>query len=69
MNYKFYEEKAKRLNKKLLIEETLLDTSKSSIEYITNGKLIESQGQMYEALAIVKNVPVSKYTENQNNRK
>lgn len=68
MNYKFYEEKAKKLNKVLLIEETLLDISKASVEYITSSKLIESQGQVYEALAIVKNVPVSKYTENFNGR-
>lgn len=66
--YKFYEEKAKKLGKKLLIEEASLCISPSNVDFPSTSKLIESQGQLYEALAIVKNVPVSKYTENQNGR-
>ena len=66
---KFYEEKAKKLGKKLLIEEASISIASVDIEHFSNSKLVESQGNTYEALAIVKNVPVSGYTENANGRK
>lgn len=68
MNYKFYEQKAKEKNKKLLIENNILCEKNSNIEFLSSGKLIESEGNKYEALAIIKNVPVSRYTENKNGR-
>jgi hypothetical protein len=68
MNYKFYEEKAKKLGKQLLIEKSNFTISKDNTEFLTNTRLIESEGTKFGILATVKNIPVSKYTENKNGR-
>jgi hypothetical protein len=68
MKYKFYEEKAKKLGKQLLIEKSNFSISNDNTEFLSGGRLVESQGNKYEALAIVKNIPVSRYTENKNGR-
>ena len=64
----FYQEKAKVKGKLLLIEECNSIITAKNIEILKEGKLIESAGKQYEALAVVRNCPVSKYTENKNKR-
>jgi thymidylate kinase len=63
-----YEKKAKEKNKLFLKEEICVNMTANNLEEIKGGRLIESNGGKYEALAILKNVPVSRYTENQNGR-
>ena len=65
---KYYQEKAQSKHKKLLIEECNSIITLKDVEFLKEGKLIESEGRQFEALAIVKDCPVSKYTLNKNNR-
>lgn len=62
------EEKAKKLGKFLLIEETLLNISPEQVEEIKENLTESIEGKQYKSRAIVRNVPVSKYTENLNGR-
>ena len=67
--YKFYEEKAKKLGKQLLIENYSFAINPKSIEIFDKPRLVESSnGDKYTARAIIRNVPVSKFTENLNGR-
>jgi len=65
---KYYQEKALQKGKTLLIEECNSIITSKDVEFLKEGKLIESSGKQYEALAVIKNCPVSKYTRNKNNR-
>jgi hypothetical protein len=65
---KYYTEKARAKGKTLLIEDCNYIITKTNLEVLKEGTLIESDGKKYEALAVVKNCPVSKYTINKNNR-
>lgn len=64
-------------SKKQYMEEKGLTEFRESFNFIIkqediikldNYKLVESKGKQYEARAILKNIPISKYTENLNNR-
>lgn len=67
--YKYLEDKAKEKNKKLLIENVLLDSKFVKVEYFDKPKLVESSDkESFSARGIVKNVKVSKFTENLNGR-
>jgi hypothetical protein len=66
--HKYYEEKAKTLGKTLFIEDTVVTLGMENLEIFPSAKLVESEGQQYKARAVLKNVPVSKFTENKNNR-
>jgi hypothetical protein len=67
--YKYLEEEAKKRGKKLLIENVAIHIKPSSLEIFDKPKLIESSDHKeYTARAIIKNVPVSKFTENLNGR-
>lgn len=65
---KYYQEKAQAKGKQLLVEECNSIITSENVEFLKEGRLIESAGKQYEALAIVKNCPVSKFTRNKNNR-
>lgn len=61
--YKRLLEKAKLKGKKLLIEDTFIEGSKLDIDYYKDGdsKLLESSnGKSFEALAVVRNFPITK---------
>ena len=61
------EEKAKQKNKKLLIESTSYIPNIEDV--VVETKLVESaNGKKQEARGILKNVPVTRYTENANGR-
>ena len=72
MNKKRYEllkEKAESLGKKLLIEEVIIDSKIDKIIIEDKVQFKEdSTGQTRECRGILKNVPVTRYTENQNSR-
>ena len=69
MNIKYWEEEAKKRNKVLLIENYSVFIESSQIEKLKETKLIESSdGDKYKARYVIKNVPVSKFTENLNGR-
>jgi len=69
MNYKYLEEKAKKLGKQLLIENYRFSINPKNVEIFDKPRLIESSnGQKYPARGIVRNVPGSKFTENLNGR-
>ena len=59
------EEKAKRLGKVLLIENYALDIKPDQIEIPSKEIIVESKssGEKWKARAIIRNVPVSKFTE------
>lgn len=62
--YKRLLEKAKLKGKKLLIEDTFIEGSKLDIDYYKDGdsKLLESSnGKSFEALAVVRNFPITKF--------
>ena len=65
---KSLQEKAKELGKILLIESSYLQVDQKNIEIPKDGLLIESEGKAYKARAVLRNVPISKYTENFNGR-
>lgn len=66
---KYYEEIAKSKGKEALIEECSISLSSSNIQLMEKVSLIEdTTGHQYEAVGIIKNVPISKYTENANGR-
>lgn len=52
-----------------LVENNILNINTNNIEYFEESKLVESSGNKYEALAIVKDVPVAGYDLNKNQRK
>lgn len=64
------QEKAKKLGKTLLIESFDYENVDTSlVEIYTNNKLTEAtDGKTYDCLAILRNVPVSRYTLNRNGR-
>jgi hypothetical protein len=64
----FYQEKAKEKGKLLFIEECNSIITSKNVEFLKEGRFVEAEGKQYKALAIVKNCPVSKYTENKNRR-
>lgn len=69
--YQYLEEIAKIKGKKLLVEETnsVISLQDTSIEVFDKTKLVENgNGQKWEARAVLKNVPISKFTENFNGR-
>ena len=69
MNIKKLEEIAKQKNKKLLIESFSLETiKKEDIEVFDKPLLVESSGETFKARGILRNVPVTKFTENYNER-
>lgn len=63
------QEIAKQKGKQLLIESISLNIPKENIQIISNTVLTEAIGDKnYQCKAILKNVPISKYTENANSR-
>lgn len=66
---KYYEEIAKQKGKTALIEECSLSLSSQNLQLVEKVSLIEdTSGHKYEAVGIIKNVPISRYTENANGR-
>lgn len=51
-----------------LIENYVIDCSKTIIPIEIKEKIVESQGKTFESSVTLKNVPVTKYTENANGR-
>ena len=69
MNRQRLEEIAKQKGKKLLVESfALSEIKKEDIVVFDKVELIESAGNQYKARGILKNVPVTRYTENFNGR-
>lgn len=69
MNYKSLQEKAKKKGKLLLIESVAYTPEQLDVIRFENAKLVEdSSGKKFEARGILKNVPVTRYTENLNGR-
>ena len=66
---KTLKEIAKEKGKELFIESSYLQITRENMEIPKNEVLIESEGKSYKARAILKNVPISGYGENLNNRK
>jgi len=67
--YRYLEDKAKLKGKILLIENVSLHIDSKNIEIFDKPRIIESvDNGSYTARAIIKNVPVSKFTENLNGR-
>lgn len=65
---KSLEEKAKAKGKKLLIENVQLNIKNEQIECIKETLTEAIDGNKYKARAIIRNVPVSRFTENLNGR-
>lgn len=68
MNYTYYEQKAKAKGKTLLIEKAIFSIKEKDIEFLPKAQLVESSGVKYECRAVVRNVPVTRFTENANER-
>ena len=69
--YQLLKEKAKLLNKQLFIEEVFIDNFDKKIEYESYDKPLlqeDSNGKTFESRGVLKNVPVTRYTENANGR-
>jgi len=67
--YKTLQEKAKAKGKLLLIESVSYIPKADDVVIFDSVKLVESvKGQKFEARGILKNVPVTRYTENANGR-
>ena len=54
--------------RQLFRESYNININPSNVEVLDKPKLVESQGKQFEAIVVLRNVPVSKYTENLNNR-
>jgi len=66
---KYLEEKAVKLNKKLLIESSDIPISEDNFQVFKEQVLLESSnGKKFKSLAVIKNVPVSRYKKNSNGR-
>ena len=61
-------EKAKAKGKTLLVESFQFSLSDVQLESFKENTLVESNGRSYQAFAILRNVPVTKYSENLNGR-
>jgi len=69
MNRKRFEEIAKLKGKKVLYESTVINVKSEDIETYDKPLFVESSdGNSIQCRGILKNVPISKYTENDNNR-
>lgn len=69
MNFKKWQEEAEKRGKKLLIESySFSNFPKENIIIPEKPLLVESNGSKFSARAILKNVPVTKFTENKNGR-
>jgi hypothetical protein len=70
MNRSYLENKASEKNKILLIESSSFNAEfiKQNLVIFEEKKLFESKGKNFEALAVIKNVPISKFTKNSNGR-
>lgn len=69
MNYKTLKEKAELKGKKLLIESVSFIPKSEDVEILVDSKLVESvKGTDYTCRGILRNVPVTRYTENENGR-
>ncbi len=69
MNYKSLQEKAKQKGKLLLIESVAYTPEQLDVVRFDTAKLVEdSSGKKFEARGVLKNVPVTRYTENLNGR-
>ncbi len=68
MNLKYLKEKAEKLGKKLLIENTIVSVKPGNIEVFDKPKLFESQGKEYHARGVLRDVPVTIFDENENGR-
>ena len=67
--YKTLQEKAKAKGKLLLVESVSYIPKQDDVVILTDSKLTESiNGKQYECRGILKNVPVTRYTENANGR-
>jgi hypothetical protein len=67
--YKYLEDKARAKGKKLLIENVALDVHPRNLEVFETPRIVESSDKKeFKARAIIRNVPVSKFTENLNGR-
>jgi predicted Zn-ribbon and HTH transcriptional regulator len=70
MNLKYLENKALEKNKILFIESSNFATEfvEQNLVIFKEKKLFEAKGKNFEALAVIKNVPISKFTKNSNGR-
>ena len=69
MDYKTLQEKASALGKQLLIESVSYIPKSVDVEIFDDKRLVEdTTGKKYECRGILKNVPVTRYTENYNGR-
>lgn len=68
MNFKKLEEEAKKRGKRLLIENVSFRLPESRIQIFDKPILTEASGKSIHSLAVLKGVPVTKFTENYNGR-
>lgn len=61
-------EQAKLKGKALLIESCSVSVKPEDIEFFPKQQFIESEGKQYPARGVLRNVPVTKFTENLNGR-